>query len=386
MTHSSLYDAMRAGAGALLADGAILTPEKSGHVDLLFRALDDLDDAKFRNAAREDRRAARTAFAKRLHGQNAALSSDERRLLDGGNSSILNIAEGAPGTGGYLVPQLVLPEYVDRLKFYSAIASVARSISTDFGAPLSLPTVDDTTNVGSLLSESTLAPSNDINFGVATFGGYKFTSGIVPVSFEIMQDSTVDVTGMILDLFAKRIGRGQNAFFTTGTGTGQPQGALIGASLGVTLPTGNTTSVTYAGLVSLYQSLDPAYRSSPRCAWMMNDNTLLAIKELQDGGGQRPLFLPDVIPQPPGSPFHGFLMGKPVIVNPDMPGMAANATPVLFGDFEQYAIRQVRGLAVIPMNDSAYAKKGQQAFVAFGRADGRVLIPQALKYLQNSAS
>ncbi|MGQ0444736.1 MAG: phage major capsid protein [Beijerinckiaceae bacterium] len=225
----------------------------------------------------------------------------------------------------------------------------------------------------------------DFVFGSVTLGAYKFTSGIVPVSFEIAQDSGVDLASAILDLFGKRLGRGQNTFFTTGTGTAQPQGVVTGATLGFQLPAGNATTLTYEGLIQLYQSVDPDYRCSPNCAFMCNDATLTSIKLLSDSSA-RPLWLPDTIPQPPGSPFHGTLLGKPLVVNNAMANMAANAKCVLFGDFSQYGIRMVRGAAMLPLNDSAYASSGQSAYVMFTRADGRVVQGQAIKYLQNSAT
>lgn len=244
---------------------------------------------------------------------------------------------------------------------------------------------DDTANSGALLSEADTAPDSDFTFSTKTLDPYNFTSGIIPVSLQILQDSGVDIVGSLFDLLAIRTARVQNAFFTTGTGVVQPQGAVTGAALGVTLPTGNTTSITYSGLVQLYVSVDPTYRASPSCAWMMNDNTLLAIKKLVDGSNM-PLWIPESLPVPDGSLRQGVLLGKPVIINNDMPSMAASAKPVIFGDFNQYAVQQVRSVAVLQMNDSAYAKKGQAAFVAFSRADGKVLWPDAIKYLQNSAT
>ncbi|MGQ0445946.1 MAG: phage major capsid protein [Beijerinckiaceae bacterium] len=354
-------------------------------VDNIYRGLDGgLGASSGGDSRAAARRAARAAFARKLKTPGAMFGPEERRLLEGGNAQVLNLAEGTGSAGGFLVPALLFPQISDRLKFYGAVASVARVIETDTGAALNVATTDDTANPATLLAESALSPSVDLAFGQVTLSSYKFTSGIAPASFEIARDSGIDLATIILDLFGKRLGRGQNTFFTTGTGTAQPQGVVTGATLGFQLPGGNTTSLTYAGLVQLYQSVDPAYRANPNCAWMMNDATLLSIKLMTDG--VRPLWLPDVIPQLPGSVFHGTLLGKPVVVNPSMANMAASAKCVLFGDFAQYAIRQVRGAAMMQLNDSAYAASGQTAFIMFTRADGRVLQPQAIKYLQNSAT
>lgn len=381
-----LRDVLFRSAQALLRSRARFDAGTRDAVEEIFASLDHLDGQGHSPAA--DRRSARAAFAKRLRAPGAAFTSAEKNLLDGGDARILNLAEGTGSAGGFLLPSLLSHKLVDRLKFYSSVATVARVIETDTGDALGVPTTDDTANPATLLAEAATAPASDFVFGLQTLGAYKFSSGIVSASIEMLQDSAIDIAGMILDLFGKRLGRGQNTFFTTGTGTAQPQGVVTGSSLGFVLPVGNTTSLTYAGLVQLYQSVDPAYRSSPACVWEMNDNSLLAVKSLVDNaaGANRPLWLPDVLPQEPGSPFHGTLLGKPVVVNNDMANMAANAKPVIFGDFSQYAIRMMRGAAMMQLDDSAYASKGQVAFIMFSRADGRILIPQAIKYLQNSAT
>ncbi|MGH6842957.1 MAG: phage major capsid protein, partial [Methylocella sp.] len=229
---------------ALLRPGA---PYDAGTRDLvndLYRGLDGgLDALPGADSFAADRRAARAAFAKRLRTPGASFSPEEKRLLDGGNARVLNIAEGTGAAGGFLVPSLVYPDLSDRLKFYSAVASVARVIETDGGGAIGAATTDDTANPATLLAEATLSPTVDFTFGQVTLNSYKFTSGIVPVSFEIAQDSGVDLASAILDLFGKRLGHGQNTFFTTGTGTAQPQGVVTGATLGFTLPVGNTTTL-----------------------------------------------------------------------------------------------------------------------------------------------
>jgi HK97 family phage major capsid protein len=304
------------------------------------------------------------------------------------DSRILNIAEGTGSAGGFLVPTFTIAEVLQRLKFYSAVASACKLIPTATGATWSWPTVDETSVGGVLLAENAALSVVDVTFGSVSLGAFKFSSGIVPVSFEILQDMQVDITAFLMDLLAKRLGRVENTYATTGTGSAQPQGIVGSAASGFVLPTGNTTTLTYNGLVALYESVDAVYRSAPGAAFMMNDLTLLAIKNLADTTNARPLWLPDVLPEPPGSPQHGTLFGKPVWINPDMASMAANAKCILFGDMEQFAFRQVRGMAIMQLSDSAYASKGQAAFLAFGRMDSDMISGSnnAIKYLQNSAT
>jgi hypothetical protein len=94
------------------------------------------------------------------------------------------------------------------------------------------PTVDDTANKGELLAENTEAGSQDVTFGQVTLKAFKFSSKLVKVSRELLQDSYFPVGAILRDLFVDRIGRITNDYFTTGTGTGQPQGVVTAATCG----------------------------------------------------------------------------------------------------------------------------------------------------------
>jgi predicted phage gp36 major capsid-like protein len=61
----------------------------------------------------------------------------------------------------------------------------------------------------------------------------------------------------------------------------------------VTLPTGNTTSLTYAGLLSLVHSVDPAYRYGGNAKFMLSDTALMAAQLMVDSQN-RPLWQPSL--------------------------------------------------------------------------------------------
>src|SRR4029453_6666120 len=85
------------------------------------------------------------------------------------------------------------------------------------------------------------------------------------------------------------IGRITNTHFTVGTGTGQPQGVVTGATLGKTGIVGQTTAIIYDDLVDLEHAVDPLYR--PGSSYMMADSSLKVIKKLKDTAG-RPIWQP----------------------------------------------------------------------------------------------
>lgn len=329
-------------------------------------------------------KAVRRAFANALRYGAENLPAAERKFLR--VADIQNVAEGTGAGGGFMVPTVIQRQLVQRLKAFGGMRKVSQVITTNSGVPISWATLDDTSNIGELVAENVVASNSDLVFGNVTFNGFKFSSKIVPVSVEILRDVFVDIERIIVDTLAARIGKAQNSFFTGGNGTGAPLGVVNSAELGIQLPTGNTTSLTENGIVDLYHSLDRVYREKPTCAWMMHDLTFKEIKKLKDansrplwiGPGEDGIFAPD-------NQF-GSMFDKPIIINNDMPLMAANAKSVLFGDFSNYLIRDVDDATVFRFTDSPYASHGQVGFLAWIRGDGRLLIPAAIKYLQNSAS
>jgi predicted phage gp36 major capsid-like protein len=85
-----------------------------------------------------------------------------------------------------------------------------------------------------------------------------------------MQDNSINLPQLLGRLLGERLGRITNTHFTTGTGTGQPNGVVTAATF-TQATTGNATTITFANLVALYHSVDPAYRGNAK--WMMNDNS-----------------------------------------------------------------------------------------------------------------
>jgi len=288
-----------------------------------------------------------------------------------------------PGEGGYTVQSEVATRIVDALKQFGGMRAVAQVIRTAMGNDMSWPTSDGTAEVGELIAQNTTATAADPTFGTVAVVTYKFSSKIVAVPFELLQDSQIDVAAFVENRLVQRIGRITNQFFTTGTGTAQPRGVVTGATLGKTGTTGQTTSVIFDDLVDLVHSVDPAYRASGSCRFMMADSSLKVVRKLKDSQN-RPVFLPGY--EGLGGAMGDSLLGYAVQINQDVAAMAANAKSILFGDFNQYVVRDVMAPTLFRFEDSAYAKLGQVGFLMWHRAGGNLLDTAAVKYYANSAT
>jgi HK97 family phage major capsid protein len=284
--------------------------------------------------------------------------------------------------GGFTVPQGFLQKITDALKAFGGMLGVANVISTDSGQPLVWPSADDTGNVGAILAENPggAIPAQDITFGQKTLSAYMYTSKLVLVSYQLLQDSAFDLNAWLPGKFAQRLGRALNAHFTNGTGGGaQPVGLVPNLGTGKTGATGQTLTVTGDDLIDLIHSIDPAYRNA-NSRFMLADTSIKVVRKLKDTTGQY-LWQPGLTAGSPDT-----LLGYGVVINQDMPVMAANAKSIAFGDFNSaYVIRRVQDVQVKRLEER-YADFLQVGFFAFARYDGTVDDANAAKLYVNSAT
>lgn len=342
-------------------------------------------DAKMKTSPAGDEK---RAFENYIRRGKRGMSQEDRDILDGKIASLspdearaLTLTTTA---GGYTVPQDFLRRLEDAMLPFSGMRQAGATIlQTENGASLPMPSANDTTNTGVIVTVNTQIASSgaDPTFGQVVLGAHMFSSRIVLVPIQLLQDAFFDIGGWLAAKLGERIGRATNAYFTTGAGTTEPSGVVTGAALGKTGAGGQTTTVTYLDLVDLLHSVNTAYR--PVSKFMFADTTLKAIKKLLDGQ-QRPLWSPDLIAGAPAS-----ILGHQYIVNDDVAAMAASAKSILFGDFSKYHIRDVTGggVGLVEFREK-YMDALQVGFMAFSRHDGALLDAgtNPMKYYQNAAS
>lgn len=344
---------------------------------------EDVEEARARHGGEAGVEAYTAAYRSWMRDGTSELTSEERTVLrtgwvDGKELRAQGVATGA--AGGYLVPPEFRAKMVEAMKFYGAMRDVAEVITTSTGATLPWPTNDDTANVGAILAENSQVTEQDVTIGQADIGAFMYTSKLVRISLQLLQDEAFNLESWLARKLGERIGRIQNTHFSTGTGSAQPEGVQTNAVIGKTGGTGQTTSVTYDDLIDLQHSIDPAYRNSGRQQWMLHDTTLAAVRKLKDTQG-RPLWEPSVqVGAPDG------ILGSRYTVNQDMPVMAANAKSILYGDFfAGYLIRDVKDVQMLRLAER-YADYLQVGFLGFARADGTPQDTAAYKAYRNSAT
>lgn len=336
---------------------------------------------------KRDGNAYNTAFRNYLMNGYSRLSAREQDVLSTGfrefspEQRAQSTLSGAVGGFDVKPDTSFYGRIIEAQKFFGGMFNAGCTmLSTSTGADLPIPTTDDTSNTGAIVAEEgSHASGTNVTLAQTTLHAYLYSSKIVKVSWQLLQDSETDWEGFLARIFGMRLGRIQNTHLTTGTGSSQPYGVVTQATSGRQSATGNTSSVPWDDFIRLVHSVDIAYR--PGGKFMMNDATALAARLLKDGNG-RPLWQDS-----PNQGQPSTLIGYPVVINNDVATMTTSAKHTLFGDFSNYYIRQVKAIQVVRLSE-LYAENGQVGFLAFMRFDGALIDAgqHPVKYLQNSAS
>lgn len=343
------------------------------------------DDAEARGIEREAKPEYKDVFAKAIRQGAASLSVEERGVLMAGRTSVPEEVRaqstGTDSAGGYTVPTEFSGEIDKAMAAWGPMwdTNIVREMSTSNGREIEWPTVDDTANTGRGKAENAAVDddgTDDVTVGQKLLNAYIYDTGMVRIPLELLQDSAFNIEGLMNDLFGERLGRLANQVLTTGTGSSEPNGIVTAASVGTTAA--GAAAITSDELIDLVHSVDPAYRSSPKCRWQFNDNTLAALRKLKDGDGNYLWQMGDVRTGEPNT-----LLGHAYSVNQAMANIGTGNKPILFGDHSRYVVRKVMGFQVMTLRER-YAENFQIGMVGFKRFDGELLNTAAVKVLQNA--
>ena len=288
---------------------------------------------------------------------------------------ILNsLLEGTDSEGGYLVPDEFEKTLVQKLTAANVLRPLCHVIQTSYG-DRKIPVVASKGTADWVDEEGTY-PLSDDTFSQVVLGAYKLAT-MIKVSEELLSDSVFDIEGYVSEQFGKRIGDKEEDAFLTGNGVSKPIGILHttgGAEVGVT--TAGVAAITGDELIDLVYSLRAPYRKS--AVFVLNDTTVKLLRKLKDGDGQY-LWRPGITENAPDT-----ILGHRIVTSEFMPGVSAGNKSIAFGDFSYYWIADRQGRTFKRLNE-LYATTGQIGFLASQRLDGKLILPEAIKVLQQKA-
>jgi len=281
------------------------------------------------------------------------------------------LSVGKDDEGGFTVPDEFERRLIQGLEENNIFRQMAHVIRTSSGTR-KIPVANDTLEA-SWIDEGEEIPEGTTKFAQTTLSAYKMGK-MIRVSNELLNDSAFDIAAYIADRFGKTMGRAEEKAFIVGTGDKQPTGLLnetVGAELGATAA--SQTAVTFDDVFKLYYSLKSPYRS--KAAFICNEELLLQLMTLKDGQGNY-IWKPALDIGKPDT-----ILGRPIYTSGYMPGVAKGEKVMTFGDYSYYWVADRSSRTFRRLNER-YAEFDQVGFMTTQRVDGKLILPESVKYLK----
>ena len=304
------------------------------------------------------------AFWGFVRGGTESLEADERKALI--------VSDDAKG--GFLAPEQFEAQLQKELVEISPIRAAARVTQTTAGRvvwPKRTGTI-----TAKWVGETEERPRTEPTYGQAALDVHEMAA-YIDVSNWLLEDSAIDLASELASDFAEEFGRLEGVALIDGDGVKKPVGILNDPAI-KTVANGHAANVSADALIQLMYDLPATYRN--RGSWLLNGATIAAYRLLKDENG-RFLWQDSIQVGQPAT-----LLGRPVVEAVDMPGIQADATPVIYGDFATgYRIVDRVGLSVL-RDPYTVATEGLVRFHGRRRVGGGVVRPDAFRKLKMAVS
>lgn len=292
--------------------------------------------------------------------------------------------KGASDEGGYLAPSEWDRTIADKLVLVSPMRQICLVQPTSKANFKKLFNLKGATS--GWVGETAARPATSN----PTFAELEYTTGEIyanpAATQQILDDAEIDIETWLAGEVQQEFAFQEGAAFVSGNGTNKPTGILTYVTGGTNaakhpygaiaaVNSGSATAITADGIIDLIYDLPSVYTGNAR--FTMNRKTQGFVRKLKDGQGNY-LWQPSYVAGQPAT-----LCNFPITEIPDMPDVAANALPIMFGDFNKgYMILDRTGVRVLR---DPYTNKPYVSFYTTKRVGGGLLDPQPLRALKVAA-
>lgn len=286
-----------------------------------------------------------------------------------------------PADGGFLVPE-TLRSTLLAVALEMAIVRPRATVIPMESLRVPFPVIDDTSHassvyggmVGYWTEEAGALEESEARFGRVVLDAKKLT-GYSEVPNELFSgDSIISFQAFLSTVWPQAIAWFEDIAFLTGSGTGEPLGALNGdCAVSVSRATGS--HIKFADVVGMYSRMLPA--SIGKAVWLANINTFPELAAMTVEGTSSTVASAvwlnngQVIDGPPMS-----ILGRPVIFTEKVPSLGS-AGDLSLVDFSYYLLgdRQAMSMETSPHYQF---KNDKTAVRIIERVDGRPWLQSAI--------
>lgn len=287
-------------------------------------------------------------------------------LVVGNHALLKALSEGTDGAGGYTVPDEVYRDVVRELTDSNVMRNEVTIVPmrTDV---LKIPKLTS----GPLIawgSENATISTTTAQFSQSTLTAKKM-SGIMYLSSELQEDANIDVSKLIIKLFAERIADEEDRVITAGNGTTQPQGFQTAGTISTISCSGN---LTFDDIIDLIYGLPAKYEKKAK--FYIHRNNIKELRKLKDAQN-RYLWMDNVVPNQPATFY-----GRPIVECNYLP-----ESEIYYGDLRMgYWLGDKKRIQVKVSTDTSEAfLKDQIAIRVTERIGGNLVLPSAMRCLNN---
>lgn len=343
------------------------------------------------------------AYAARFRAQG--LYKDWDRHVETKHMKVLQ--EGIDASGGDWVPPDMRTELISKIATAPGVLNDAYQFSTGSNQvkfPKVVYTTDDLYTTGIAPAWSAEAPSSNITESTNPIAGeeeisiYTLTAAVLMTRAQ-MEDNSFDILGYVTSKLGENIPLFLNNALINGDGVGKPQGflnhplattlwstagggmkVLSGASGAVAF---GQVSSTSTGLFGVEAVLPPQYENNAK--WYGNKNTYGAIRTLNAGTANMPVWSQDQWYPSAMNGYAATLLGYPIKKDQFMPSISSTTYPLAFGDMKGYYVPTRVGLSIEVLRE-LFALRDIVAVYARMRVGGKLVEPWRLKLLKSHTS
>jgi HK97 family phage major capsid protein len=303
------------------------------------------------------------AFDKWMRKGKEALDSYEVKAL---------IVSSDPAAG-YLCPPEFDTEIIKGISEFSPIRQIAK-IRQISGESLETPRKKGT---GDAYWISEIAERTEVagfEIGMEKTSPHEMAY-LLKASLKQIEDSKYNLEAEVSEELVDAFARLEGAAFVNGNGVNKPEGILTNGGVGSYLSE-DADDISPEGIIALPFQIKSGYLTNG--TYILNRTSLWKIRTFKDPVTGLYLWQPAFAATTPPT-----ICGFPYLLCPDLPDPAADAYPVVFGDFRRaYLIVDRMPSMSIQRLVEKYAELGQVGFLGRRRVDGQVVLPEAIVKLK----
>ncbi len=316
------------------------------------------------------------------HGHKYGVDAASDQRLDELNKITAEYSVKVPDSGGFLVPEEFRQELLALSLEKSIIKSLARVVPMG-AASLEFPTVDSTTNVGSVFGGIVVTRRGEGEEFVdsqAKFGRVKLDptkqTALAILNNEVIRDTGGAVNVVLNEMLPQAMAFYEDLDYIKGTGASEPLGILSPNNpslLVVAKETGQAAAtLLWENVLRMYARMLPTSLGS--AVWLATPDLFveLATMALNVGTGGSAVWLPDAHGTPRLT-----LLGRPIYVTEKAPGILGQQGDLSFIDPNYYLIGQRDEMS---MDTSPHVRftRDQTVVRVIQRNDGRPWLANAV--------